>query len=383
MVHHPGIDACLSASLGAAGFTENAMLSKSERFSRTKSVASRAARLWGGSPPLPAPPTKSEAVGPGASGLAPGSPAQVLDATELIRQAGYVLLEEISRDVHGTLFKARDARGELVSVRKLNGAFDAGGVRNVAKLEKKLTSLKHRAIVPILKLIVEPAPSNGVVAIVSEYVGDPAAEEWRAGRGPIDPRAVAQLSLALAEALEHAERQGVIHGLLALGRIRIACDGTPRISDFGMALLGCRPNTADVAARALAAPELLAAGRAQPATSSDVYSLGVLLCWLLTGAFPAGPGEVSASPSRQGERARDRDQFWKAAGDELSSLPIDPQVPAELQSICLKALKRDPAARYSRAAKLAEDLRRFLGQKPAGGFGQKARKTAPPSPSSP
>jgi len=128
--------------------------------------------------------------------IVPPAPDQTPSPEESVRHAGFALLEEIGRDDYGTIHKARDSRGKLVSLRLLKTPFDAGGPRQLAKLEKTLTALRHSAIVPILRLIAGPA--SRVVAVVSEYVSEPTLENWRGKPDPIDPLEAARLVLALA-----------------------------------------------------------------------------------------------------------------------------------------------------------------------------------------
>ncbi len=307
----------------------------------------------------------------------PPPPFPAPSAEDLVRQAGFTLLEETGPDDDGRIHKARDSRGKLVSLRLLKNPFDAGSPKQLAKLEKKLTALQHPAIVPILQLIVEPLPSSRVVAVVSEYAGEPTLENWRAKAGPIDPREAARLVLALAEALSHAARLGMVHGLLAPARIRIAAAGVSGIEDFGLALLGCRVDVSDVHGWACAAPELRNEGAAPPTERTDIYSVGAVLCQLLTGELPEG--RSGSGPGRGVAQSRDRDQFWKASGGVQSPGTPNPQIPSELRTICEKAIEPDPAARCASWAQLIADLRRFLGIKRPGWLNRGGGKSAPPS----
>ena len=148
------------------------------------------------------------------------------------------------------------------------------------------------------------------------------------------------MCLVLAEALQYAARRGLmIHGNLTAGNIRIGDDGRPRITDFGLARLDCEPAVSVRPSRAYVAPELLQAAPRRPTAQTDVYSLGVIFYRLLTGVLP------------------DRDQ---GNGHPRPPRAINPQVPAELEAICLKAMDVDPAARYASASQLAADLRKAL-----------------------
>ncbi len=101
--------------------------------------------------------------------------------------------------------------------------------------------------------------------------------------------------------------------------------------------------------RTYVAPELLRSPGDRPTAQTDVYSLGVILYRLLTGSLP--------DVDRDTEHPR-------------SLRAINPGVPVELETICLKAVAADPAARYAAAGALAADLRKYLGIKKRGLLGQ-------------
>ncbi|MFI5459625.1 MAG: VIT domain-containing protein [Isosphaerales bacterium] len=267
---------------------------------------------------------------------------------DLLRQEGFTLLEEIGQDEHGTLYNGRDQRGRLVSVRVLKNPVNVAGSAAFAKLQKELKGLKHPAIVPILRLIGD-ARSGLVIAIVSEYVAGPSLTRWISQSGLPDPREAVRLVLVLAEALEYGGRQNMIHGNLMADNIWIADDGKPRITGFGLARLDCRPAVSTERDRAFVAPELLAGSPAQPTAQTDIYSLGAVFYRLLTGVLP------------------DRDQGSRHPRPPRA---INPQVPADLETLCLKAMNADPAARYASAGELAGDLRKVLGVKRPGLLGR-------------
>jgi len=292
----------------------------------------------------------------------PSPPPPPSTPGEWLRQEGFELLEEIGQDVHGTLYKGRDQRGRLVSVRVLKNPVNVAGSAAFVKLQKELKGLKHPAIVPILRLIGDVG-SGLVIAVVSEYVAGPSLTRWISQSGLPDPREAARLVLVLAEALEYGARQNMIHGNLMPDNIWIGDDGKPRITGFGLARLDCRPAVSSERDRAFVAPELLAGSPAQPTAQTDIYSLGAVFYRLLTGVLP------------------DRDQ-----GSRHPRPPreINPQVPADLETICLKAMNADPAARYASAGELAGDLRQVLGVKRPGMLGRiiggsKPKPGAPPS----
>jgi Ca-activated chloride channel family protein len=306
---------------------------------------------------LPRALAKRSASGIARRAAAPPSPPASLDKL-CLQQGGFELLEKISEDEHGSLYNGRDRRKRTVMVRSLKKPVRLDSSAALERLEKDFKRLKHQAIVPILKLIGESRIGR-VIAIVSEFSADPTLSQRLNHPGLPRLREAAFFVLVLAEALEYAGRKHMIHGNLTPSHILIGHDGKPRITGFGLASLECGPNVSCATVRVYVAPELLRIPGARPTAQTDVYSLGVILYRLLTGALP------------------ERDQ-----GNQKSQSPrtINPVVPVELEAICLKAMAGDPAARYAGSSELAGDLRTFLGVKKGGLLGRKAgRSTSNPA----
>jgi eukaryotic-like serine/threonine-protein kinase len=278
----------------------------------------------------------------------PSSPEKLF-----FQQGGFELLEKIGEDEHGSLYNGRDRRKRTVMVRSLKKPVALDSSTALERLERELKRLKHPAIVPILKLIGESRIGR-VIAVVSEYSTGPTLTQRLNQSGPPDLREAAFFVLVLAEALEFAGRQLMIHGNLTPGHILIGDDGKPRIIGFGLSSLECGPDVSCATVRVYVAPELLRIPGTRPTPQTDVYSLGVIFYRLLTGVLP------------------DRDQ-----GNENPQPPraINPVVPVELEAICSKAMAGDPAARYSGSAELAGELRTFLGIKKRGLLGRIAGRS--------
>src|SRR5262249_34427186 len=141
-------------------------------------------------------------------------------------------------------------------------------------------------------------------------------------------------------------------------------DGTPKITDFGLArqldTSGCHtPSDAVLGTPSYMAPEQ--AGQAKHVgPAADVYSLGAILYELLTGQ-PPFQGATTLEIITQ-----------VVADDPVSPRLVRPDVPASLENICLKGLRKDPGQRYPSAQALANDLRRFVS-----GGSVRARKSRP------
>jgi serine/threonine protein kinase/tetratricopeptide (TPR) repeat protein len=180
--------------------------------------------------------------------------------------------------------------------------------------------------------------------------------------GPAFFRTLAQLGLQAAEALEHAHGEGVIHrdikpaNLLVEWRAGSVSAPVLWITDFGLALCQSQPGltmTGDfVGTLRYMSPEQALAKRSQVDHRTDVYSLAATLYELLT-LEPAMTGHTREELLRE-----------IAYEDPRPLRRLNRAVPAELETIILKALAKSPEERYATAKELADDLRRFLEDKP-------------------
>jgi eukaryotic-like serine/threonine-protein kinase len=271
----------------------------------------------------------------------PPSPPSPPTPEQRLNAAGFNLIEPIAEDVHGKVYRAIDKRKRSVVVLVLKKPVHLVDHAAFAELEKELTRLKHPAIVPILKLIGD-SRSGPVIAVVSEHVVAPTLTLWLGQGGQPDLREAAFFVLVIAEALEYAGRQFIMHANLTPGNILIGNDGKPRITGFGLARLDCGPDVSCATARVYIAPEDLPVPDGRPTAQADIYSLGVIFYRLLTGELPdRRPG----SNPPQSPRA------------------INPRIPVELEEICKKAVAPDTTVRYSKPGELVADLRGFLGIK--------------------
>ena len=177
---------------------------------------------------------------------------------------------------------------------------------------------------------------------------------------PQPPRESAELVEKLARAAHAAHRLGVIHRDLKPSNVLLTREGEPKIADFGVAkqLFAERDKVGRYVTQAgtvMGTPEYMApeqASSAPPTPAVDIYALGVILYEMLTSRVPF----TAATPLETIDLVRTQ--------EPVSPRQLQPRLPRDLETICLKCLQKDPARRYQTAEALADDLRRFLDHRP-------------------
>lgn len=266
------------------------------------------------------------------------------------------LLDELGRGGMGVVWRARQSGLEReVAVKILPGGDLAGAEarERLAQEAKATARLKHPNIVTIH----EVGEDDGLPYLVMELIEGGTLGQALAERA-VPVRQLARWLREVAAAVHHAHAHGVLHRDLKPSNILIEPwddGGRPRVTDFGLAKLmdadtGLTRSGAAAGSPGFMAPEQARGSVATPA--SDVYGLGAVLYYTLTGRAPF-QGETVASVLAQVER-----------DDPLPPRRLNGSVPRDLETICLKALEKNPARRYASAAALGDDLARFLNDQP-------------------
>jgi serine/threonine protein kinase len=251
---------------------------------------------------------------------------------------------------HATVYRAADAvldREVALKVPRRGVLRTARALERFLGEARALARLRHPGIVPVYE-----AGCAGDRHYIAMALIEGRSLADRLAEGPLVPRHAADVAVELAEALDYAHNQGVVHRDVKPANIRLDAHGSVYLMDFGIAY---RPDSNEVpvppgtilGTPAYVAPEQARGGQADVLPASDQYSLGAVFYELLCGRPPfCGPPSYVL--------------FHVIHHEPPSPRSVAPKVPRPLAAICLKALAKRPEARYADCHAFAEDLRRWL-----------------------
>ncbi|MEQ8786980.1 MAG: protein kinase [Pirellulaceae bacterium] len=285
---------------------------------------------------------------------------EALAVGDRIRYIGdYEILEEIARGGMGVVFKARQKTlGRDVALKViLSGRLaDEADVERFQREARAAGRLRHPNIVPVHEIGLH----DGHHFFTMDFVQGRSLSEMIRDES-LSPRYAAELIRTTAQAVQFAHRNDTLHRDLKPANILIDAEGQPHITDFGLAKFTSDddPASAELTAsgQILGTPSYMSPEQAQgrqshigPAT--DIYSLGAVLYAALTGRAPF----VADTPL---------DTLLQVIRNEpVAPRALNPKVPRDLETICLKCLEKEPHKRYGTPELLAEDLGRFLEGRP-------------------
>ena len=286
----------------------------------------------------------------------------------------YHLLSELGRGGMGIVYRARQLSLNRVVALKLIAPEQLSSPTAVERFEmeaKAAANLDHPNVVPVHDTGVFEGRHYFSMRLVegeslAAKMGDfwlPLAKSTSRSKSALKAQAtgramrIASVVATVADAVHYAHQRGVLHRDLKPGNILIDAAGQPYVTDFGLAKRVEADNSLTLAGEVLGtpaymAPEQAAGKTSQTTTAVDIYSLGAILYELLTGRPPFQAGTSM--------------ELLHALLHDEPSVPrqLNPAVPRDLETICLKCLEKDPARRYTSARAFAEDLRHFIQGEP-------------------
>ena len=285
------------------------------------------------------------------------APKPRIGVGSLVRYFGdYELVAEIARGGMGVVFKARQVRLKRIVAVKMILAGRLASAEDVRRFHieaEAAANLDHPHIVPVF----EVGEHQGLHYFSMGYVdGISLATQLR--ESPLPPREAATMLKSVANAIQYAHRLGVIHRDLKPGNILIDKQGQPRVTDFGLAKL-TTPGSNEMTGtgQILGTPSYMPPEQAVGNTNfvrepADIYALGAVLYAMLTGRPPFQTDNPVSTLRMVLEQ------------DPVPPRQLNPAVPQDLETICLKCLEKAASRRYASAEDLAKELGRFLEGKP-------------------
>jgi eukaryotic-like serine/threonine-protein kinase len=286
-----------------------------------------------------------------------GSPDGPTDLPRIRYIGDYELLEVIARGGMGVVYKARQVTLNRVVALKMILAgqlASAGDVERFKTEAEAAGGLDHPNIVPIYEVGEFEGQHYFSMKLVeggnlTSFSKEPKATSHAAST-------IARLIATIARAVHHAHQRGILHRDLKPANILLDDKGQPNITDFGLAkrvegTSGMTQSGAIVGTPGYMAPEQVRAER-QLTTAVDVYGLGAILYELLTGRPPF----QAKTPFDTLKEVLERDPAQPRS--------LRPTIDRDLETICLKCLRKEPAQRYASASELADELERYARGEP-------------------
>ncbi len=288
--------------------------------------------------------------------------ARDIEPTRIGERVGpYRLVRELGHGGMGTVYLAERVDEQYqasVAIKFVRGTLAAPELARRLRAERQiLADLTHPNIAWLLD---GGTAADGTPYLVMEHVDGEPIDLWCERRG-VGLASRLALVRRICAAVQHAHQALIVHRDLKPSNILVTADGTPKLVDFGIAKLltgdaGAEATgTVRLLTPAYAAPEQVRGGRIGVAT--DVYALGGVLYRLLTGRTPidvtgVSPGELErriceVTPAAPSDAAQGPAAAWRRA------------LRGDLDTIVLKALRKEPERRYASVEQLAEDLRRY------------------------
>ena len=282
-----------------------------------------------------------------AAALAPG------DRIEYF--GNYELIEEVGAGGMGLVWKARQVSlNRIVALKMIRSGTLANDeeVRRFLGEAEAAGQLQHPGIVAIHEIGTHEGQHYFTMDFIAgHHIGDVVDGK------PLEPGRAARYARQIAEAVHHAHSHGILHRDLKPHNVMLDERDQPRVTDFGLAKRvgvesGITLTGANLGSPSYMSPEQARGENARVGVAADVYSLGAILYEMLTGR-----------PPFQAASAMDT---MRQVIDAEPAAPrrVNPAVPRDLETICLRCLEKEPGRRYATAQALADECGRFLDGEP-------------------
>ena len=270
----------------------------------------------------------------------------------------YEILEEVGLGGMATVYKAKDhVLNRLVAVKVLKDEFttDAEFVKRFNTEAQAAASLSHPNIVSIYDVGHED--ENNLYYIVMELVQGKTLKEIINSEGTLTWKWAVNIAMQIASALEMAHKRGIVHRDIKPHNIIITEDGIAKVTDFGIAKAVSNSTITafgtTIGSVHYFSPEQAKGGFTD--AKSDLYSLGVVMFEMLTGKVPFDADTpVSVALKHMQE-------------DPKEPVELNPEIPTAVNQIVVKAMQKEPSARYQNATEMLHDLSKAL-KDPDGDF---------------
>jgi formylglycine-generating enzyme required for sulfatase activity len=267
---------------------------------------------------------------------------------------GYDILGELGRGGMGVVYKARHLTLNRVEALKmiLHAAHAGPDERERFLREAEvIAAVNHPGVVRVHDF----GTHEGAPYLAMEFCEGGNLAKKLAGK-PLPPREAADLVEQTARAVQAAHQRGIVHRDLKPSNVLLTKEGAPKVSDFGLARRldvggGLTQTGAVMGTPSYVAPEQARSSK-EAGPAADVYSLGAILYECLTGRPPF----LAASPLETLQQVLSQ--------EPPAPRSLNPAVPRDLETVCLKCLHKEPSKRYASAGALADDLRRWLAGEP-------------------
>jgi serine/threonine-protein kinase len=268
---------------------------------------------------------------------------------------GYTILSELGRGGMGVVYKARQKKLNRIVALKMVLAGAHAGQDQLARFFTEAEAVAHLQQ-PNIVQIYEVGEHNGLPYFSLEFVDGGCLADRIDGK-PQPVKDAAQMVERLARAIGYAHQQGIIHRDLKPANVLLTKEGEPKITDFGLAKRLESDSSQTKSGTLMGTPNYMAPEQARGLVKeigplADVYALGVILYEMLTGRTPF----LGTSILDTLQQVRNL--------DPVPPSRLQPKIPRDVETICLKCLEKAPAKRYESATALAEDLHRFIAGEP-------------------